>query len=124
MSIVLHAAFALGGGLGAVSRHALSQALPHRWPLATLTVNVLGSLLLGAVLALSSTVPGATDTPEPALQRLVIGFCGGFTTFSSFAVQSLSLYRGHSAMHLVINVGVNLAACLAALWLGGELVRA
>ena len=103
------AVFALGGGLGAVARHALGRRVIHRFPLATLLVNVLGSAALGAALALT----GGASYPAEARQ-LVGGFCGGFTTFSSFAVQTLALGRGGGPAHAAANVALNLGSCVAA----------
>ena len=117
--LLLHAAFALGGGLGAAARHGLGRLLVHRLPLATLIVNVLGSLVLGAALA---SVDASTDAASGVVGgggRLVLGFCGGFTTFSSFAVQSLELGRDRSAPHAAANVALNLGLCLGAFRLGG-----
>ena len=122
--LLLHAAFALGGGLGAAARHGLGRLLVHRLPLATLIVNVLGSLVLGAALA---SVDASTDAAGGVVgggvggpgRRLVLGFCGGFTTFSSFAVQSLELGRDRSAPHAAANVALNLGLCLGAFRLGG-----
>jgi len=118
---LLHAAFAAGGGLGAVARHALGRLVVHRFPLATLLVNVLGSLILGAALV---TANGSADAIGPAPHRLVIGFCGGFTTFSSFAIQSLALREAHSVTHLLANVAINLASCLIAFRAGAMLFGA
>ena len=115
-----HAAFALGGGLGAAARHGLGRLVVHRFPLATLAVNALGSLVLGAGLAaLGEPVGPAAE----GAARLVFGFCGGFTTFSSFAVQSLELGRERSAAHAAANVALNLGLCLGALWVGGAALR-
>ncbi|KAB1197399.1 MULTISPECIES: CrcB family protein [Haloferax] len=66
----------LGGMLGAVSRHVVDQQIVGKW--STFTVNVLGSIALGFVV----TAPVA----EPAATLAGTGFCGAFTTFSSFAV--------------------------------------
>ncbi|MEM1411410.1 MAG: CrcB family protein [Pseudomonadota bacterium] len=118
--VLLHAVFALGGGLGAVARYGLTLAITHRYPVSTLVVNVLGSFLLGLGLAVLWDVPGLLGEQE---RRLVAGFCGGFTTFSSFAYQSLDLHRQHSVLHAGANIITNLVFCLLAFllgrWLGG-----
>lgn len=75
MTLVL---VALGAALGTAARHAAGQAMPGRR--ATLVVNVLGSLLLGAVVA---QAPAA-----PSYALLGTGFCGAFTTFSAFALET------------------------------------
>ena len=121
-ALMLHAIFALGGGLGAVARFLLTTTLTHRYPLSTLIVNVLGCFLLGLGLAVLWDVPCLLGEQE---RRLVAGFCGGFTTFSSFAYQSLDLHRRHSLLHASVNIGMNLVLCvvafLAGRWAGGAL---
>ena len=119
--LLLHATFALGGGLGAVTRHLLTRLITHRYPLSTLLVNVAGTFALGVGVAAIGDAEGATA--EQA-RRLVFGFCGGFTTFSSFAWQSLELRERHTLVHAALNVLANLVLCLAAfasgLRLGGD----
>lgn len=114
------AAFALGGGLGAAARHGVGRLVVHRFPLATLLVNVLGSLVLGAALASYGAAGGAGGE---TVERLVVGFCGGFTTFSSFAVQSLELGRERTAAHAAANAALNLGLCLGAFLLGAAIAR-
>ncbi len=114
--MMLHAAFGLGGGLGAVARHFTGTLVTHRFPLATLIVNVVGCLILGLGVAILGEGGGE-------LRRLVYGFCGGLTTFSSFAYQSLDLHRSHTILHAGVNILASLVLCLIAfwsgLWLGG-----
>ncbi len=110
----LHAAFALGGGLGAVLRHWLTRVVTHELPLSTLIVNVAGCLLLGLWLGYLGDLP---TVPEEE-RRLVFGFCGGFTTFSSFAYQSLQLRRERTVLMAAGNVLLSLGLCWIALWVG------
>jgi CrcB protein len=123
--LLLHAAFALGGGLGAASRHLLTVAVTHRFPISTLVVNVLGCLLLGLGLVWLADAPGLLGEEE---RRLAGGFCGGFTTFSSFAYQTLDLHRSHTIAHAAVNIIVSLIFCLVAFgaghWLGVALITA
>lgn len=112
-------AVALGGALGAMGRYAIVlYTLPiitHRFPVATLITNVLGSLLIGVVyvLVVEKAVLG-----EQARLVLMTGFLGAFTTFSTFALESLTLFQnGHAAMaagYLIISV----LGCLLAVWAG------
>ena len=122
-SLWLHLVFGLGGGLGAAARHALSQIFAHRVPFSTLIINVLGSFLLGLW---AGILPPETAIGGVPLQRLAIGFCGGFTTFSSFAYQTLHLGREDTLMHAAANIVMNLVLCLvfygAGLWLSGALI--
>ncbi len=118
-ALYLHAMFALGGGLGAVLRHWLTLRVTHDLPYATLIVNVLGSLLLGLWIGF---LGGSAEMGEQE-KRLVFGFCGGFTTFSSFAYQSLQLHRERTIVFAVGNIILSLVLCWSALWLGLVLTR-
>lgn len=90
----LWAAIGLGGAIGAMARHAVSKAtlaaFGPAFPWGTLTVNVAGSLCLGVVAALLAARPG-----ESALLRgfLAVGVLGAFTTFSTFALDAVTLFR-------------------------------
>ncbi len=102
-------------------RVVVSEMMPvGRLPWGTLAVNVVGSLFIGWVLArLGST------TSESGHWRafIALGFCGGFTTFSSFSWQTLEQLRegqiGSALLHILLSVGV----CLVATWLGWRLGR-
>ena len=84
---------AIGGALGALARWGLSEALPSPgdWPSATLLVNLSGCFLLGALLGILGSRP-----PEPAWVRpfLGVGVIGGYTTYSTFAVELVVLVDG------------------------------
>ena len=116
----------LGAGLGGGFRHgvnvAVARLLPGlAFPLATLIINVLGSFLMG-VLAEGFALRGAAG--HPARLFLTTGILGGFTTFSTFSLDAVSLYeRGETAaagIYLIASV----AAALAGLFAGLALVRA
>lgn len=117
--LFLHAMFGLGGGLGAVSRHWIALRINHDLPLSTLIVNVLGSLLLGLWIGY---LGGPVDMGEEE-KRLVFGFCGGFTTFSSFAYQTLELRRERTIALAAGNILLSLVLCCFALWLGLIVMR-
>ena len=103
----------LGGAFGAVVRYAVDQWTPAwKLPLATLAVNVTGSLLLGLLAGLA----GALTGPLGAL--LGTGFCGALTTWSTLAFQAVTLPRRTAAIYL----GVTLVLGLTAAWLGQTLV--
>ncbi|UWQ93782.1 CrcB family protein (plasmid) [Rhodobacteraceae bacterium M382] len=112
--LYLHGLFALGGGLGAVLRHWIAQAITHDLPVSTLVVNVMGSLLLGAWIANLGGLPSMGEEER----QLVFGFCGGFTTFSSFAYQTLKLHRDRSVLTAAGNIGLSLILCGIGFWLG------
>ena len=104
----------VGGGAGAALRYAFSLMLPSPW--ATQAVNVLGSLLLGWLLA------RGIDGPARAL--LATGFCGGFTTYSTFNAETLSLAQSGDwtmvAVNIVLTFGVCLMAGALGMWMGRQ----
>ena len=118
-----HLLFGLGGGLGAAARHGLTIVITHRFPVSTLVVNVAGCLALGLALGLHGGPGGGLGgglggALETDLRQLAFGFCGGFTTFSSFAYQTLDLHRSETVIHAAANILASLGACLLALWAG------
>lgn len=118
---------AIGSALGGVARHAVGLFVTQKWgsvfPWGTLTVNVVGSFSIGVLGALVA-VSQRTSTADVVRELLMIGFLGGFTTFSAFSLQTLQLLRDGQPGYALANVGVSIAACLVAVWLGylcGEL---
>lgn len=114
---------ALGGALGSVLRalvgHACSSA---RFPWGTLLINAAGSLLIGWLMARLGSLE-----PEPAarVQSLfVVGFCGGFTTFSTFSWQTLDQMLRGQWLAAALNVLLSVTVCLLTVWLGYRLGRA
>lgn len=82
---------AIGGGLGAAGRYGFSLAMPARpgeWPLATFTINVLGSLLIGI---LGGWLATKGDAGEPYRLFFAVGILGGFTTFSAFSLETMRM---------------------------------
>jgi CrcB protein len=92
----------------------------HGFPSGTLAVNVLGSFVIGLVMALSLE-RGLLD--EELRILLATGFCGGFTTMSTFSYETLFLVRDGEWPLAVANVGLTLVACFAATWAGAVAAR-
>lgn len=105
-----------GGVLGALARYAVGLWLPGETR-DTLAVNVLGSLALGALTAVAAE-------GGPASAVLGIGFCGAFTTFSGFAVETVMLYDDGERRAAVRNAVANLVGALLAVGVGGWLATA
>ena len=113
-------AVGLGGCLGSIARYKLGGLVLHhtlgwRFPLSTLAVNLGGCLLVGL---LAGWVEHR-DALSPGMRLLLItGFCGGFTTFSAFGLESLYLIRRDAAALAAINAAVSVAGGIAGVWIG------
>ncbi|MFI6587117.1 fluoride efflux transporter CrcB [Embleya sp. NPDC050493] len=112
-------AVSIGGAVGALGRWALAEALPHSgtaFPWATLLTNVTGCLLMGILMGL--TPPGPLVRPF-----LGTGVLGGFTTFSTFAVETRTLAAGHAWASAFLYVVGSVALGLAAVQIGLAVAR-
>ena len=112
---------ALGGALGSVSRFWLSGVVARHFgetfPWGTLVVNVTGSFVVGFFAAL--TAPEGRWLVSPSTRTfLIIGICGGYTTFSAFSLQTLNLARDGELLYAAGNVIFSVVLCLIAVWLG------
>ncbi len=111
---------AFGGALGSVARFATAEWAQLRWPFAfpwgTLLVNVLGSLVIGALAALGES--GRWQASLEMRQFVMIGVLGGYTTFSSFSLQTLMLARNGALLSAGLNVLASVVLCLLAAWCG------
>jgi fluoride exporter len=104
----------LGGGLGSICRYLLGAAIQERthsgFPFGTLAVNVLGCLAIGAIARFF--LHGQTQ--PLARTFLIVGFCGGFTTFSTFSYETVGLIEGGRWMAAGAYAGASLGLCLIA----------
>ena len=115
---------ALGGAMGTLLRHALSQGMASWWgrgfPHGTLLVNTLGALAIG----LLRSVPAQRLPGGPAWRdALCIGLLGGFTTFSAFSWETVTLFAEGARGRALLNVLANVTLCLVACALGMSLGR-
>jgi CrcB protein len=118
------AAIAVGGVLGAEARYGLGVAIPHaagQWPWATFLTNASGCLLIGVLMVVILEL----STPHPLVRPLLgVGVLGGYTTFSTYSVDTLDLLQhGRTALALAYFVGTPMVA-LAAVASGVALTRA
>ncbi len=114
-------AVALGGSLGAVSRYGLALVLPHapgRFPWATFTVNVIGSLLLAVAFV---WIVEKSGLPLIWRHLIMVGFLGAFTTFSTFSMESLALLHSGHIKLAVIYIVSSVVVCIAAAAVGYSL---
>jgi len=111
---------AIGGGIGSLSRYEVGQwfALFHPWPpLATLAINVSGCFIISILHFVSGPSERIYLGPRARL-FLLIGFCGGYTTFSTFSLLSLDAIRQHKWLDTCANILLSHVLCLVAAWLG------
>ena len=112
---------ALGGALGSVARFWFSGFVARQFgetfPWGTLLVNVSGSFAIGFFFTLTSP-EGRMFAPVGLRQFFMIGLCGGYTTFSSFSLQTLNLAQESEWLRAGGNIVGSVALCLVAVWLG------
>ena len=117
----------LGSALGGVARYGLSglvaRSVGETFPWGTLVINVLGSFLIGFVATL--TGPDGRVLVSPVTRQFWMpGIFGGFTTFSAFSLQTLSLAQDGEWSRAAAYVGLSVALCLVGVWLGAALAAA
>jgi fluoride exporter len=117
-------AIAIGGAVGSVLRYWVSTGV-HDWlgrgfPYGTLAVNVLGCLVMGALFVLLTERSAANSVMRAGL---LIGMLGGFTTFSSFSIETFNLIEQGAVAKAAGNMAASLFLCVGATWLGVMLAR-
>lgn len=115
----------LGGGAGSALRYYIQELLherilPYSFPWATFTVNIAGSFLIGLFYALSARF----NLPAEIRLLLTAGFCGGFTTFSTFSNDGLTLIKngfyGMFLLYALLSIALGLIAAMAGGIIGGK----
>lgn len=115
----------IGGAAGSIARYGVGLAFARlcttAYPLATLSINLLGSLLIGVFFGIFTR--GSVASSQNMLLLLATGLCGGFTTFSAFALENINLMqRGQTSVALaysIISVAGGLLCCKVGLWMAG-----
>jgi len=113
-----------GGAVGSMLRYAVSYAVSkytqHPFPFGTFIINIVGSLLIGVLFGLAARNQWLQ---EGGMLLLATGFCGGFTTFSAFALENVNLMQKGQSVTAIIYVGlsviVGLLLCRLGIWLAG-----
>jgi len=113
----------VGGGLGAISRFALSSLLPStiesgKLPLGVLACNIIGCFLIGIVFALQKE-----NTPTWLPPLIITGFLGGFTTFSSFGLETFKLYEAGYLLTALLYITTSLIGSIVALIIAIKIIR-
>jgi fluoride exporter len=112
---------AIGSALGGIARYWCSgvaaRLVGETFPWGTLIVNVVGSFIIGFFATLTGP-DGRVFVGSTARQFVMVGFCGGYTTFSSFSIQTLSLMQDGEWLQASGNIVGSVVLCLAAVWIG------
>lgn len=116
---------AIGGAFGSVLRYAMSTGIyslvGREFPYGTLVVNVTGSFIMGLLYIL--LIERFNNHADQLRSLLLIGLLGGYTTFSSFSIETLNLFEMGDYFYALANVLLSVCLCLGAVWLGAMLGR-
>jgi CrcB protein len=111
----------LGSALGGMARYwfsgVIARLIGETFPWGTLLVNVSGSLIIGFFATLTAP-DGRLFVDQTTRQFVMLGILGGYTTFSSFSLQTLSLINDGEWLYAGLNIGASVLLCLLAVWLG------
>jgi fluoride exporter len=112
---------ALGGAVGTIGRYTVSGLVAgligETFPWGTLVINVTGSFVIGFFAALTGP-DGRVFVGSTGRQFFMTGICGGYTTFSSFSLQTLNLMNDGAWFRAGANMGLSVVLCLIAVWAG------
>jgi len=119
--VITYLWIAIGSALGGMSRYACSRYIAvwfgETFPWGTIFVNVLGSFIIGFFATLTGPDGRAMVAPDMRM-FVMVGFCGGYTTFSSFSIQTLDLIRNRDFLEAGGNILLSVILCMIAVWLG------
>ena len=118
----------IGGALGSVARAGMTDLIT-RWmgsqfPFGTVAVNITGALVMGLIAGYGETEPGKLIFSPATRTFLMIGVMGGYTTFSSFSLQTFLLMEQGNWTGACLNIFLSVLLCVAGIWLGFSIIRA
>lgn len=109
----------LGGGLGSILRFFIGRLLNANFPFGTLIVNVVGAFIIGISIALLEK-----QWPSKSIQLFItVGFCGGFTTWSSFAFENFTFLRQGNILYFLLYAGVSFLLSLVVIFIAYKCVK-
>jgi fluoride exporter len=112
---------AVGSAIGGVTRYWLANAISNwfgeTFPWGTIIVNITGSFVIGFFATLTGP-DGRVFVGTTTRLFVMVGFCGGYTTFSSFSLQTLNLMNEGEWLQAGANIGVSVVCCILAVWAG------
>ena len=118
----------VGGAIGSVGRVMVSSLVSswtgEEFPFGTIVVNITGAFVMGLLAGYSDSDPGKLIFSPPIRTFLMIGILGGYTTFSSFSLQTFLLLEQGNLTGAILNVLLSVLLCVAGVWLGFLTVRA
>ena len=110
----------IGGGLGSLCRFGIAKAVaPYQpiFPYSTLLANILSCIVLGFLVQLTTNA----QLSQPYKWLLVVGFCGGFSTFSTFSNETFQLFQNEYILYGLTNIFGSILVCLLAIYIGLQL---
>jgi CrcB protein len=114
----------IGGAAGSIGRYLcqrwINESYQHNFPLATFLINITGCLLIGILYALGEK---ANVLSQPVRLLLITGFCGGFTTFSTFAFENTELLRTGDHWYFLLYALGSVALGIIAVYIGSLLIK-
>lgn len=113
-----------GSAIGGTARYIFSllaiKAFPGKWPWGTFLVNLLGCFIIGLVFALASRNP---ERAHSIRLLLATGFCGGFTTFSAFAMENFQLIKHGQPILTILYISTSVTLGIVSVWLGAQIIK-
>ena len=124
--LVTYLVIGIGSALGGLARYGTGALAVALWgpsfPWGTMLINILGSFVIGGFATLTGP-DGRVYVGPLGRQFVMVGLCGGYTTFSSFSLESLQLLQQGRALAAGANIALSLVLCLFAVWVGHALAQ-